>query len=101
MVRCLLAGVGGCSLGSLPSHGRESRADSLDGSLDVFFSVGQRDVELLSRLDNAALKERPGERGMERPVAGEGGPVLRNGPVREVALEDRGLSGDLSLKARR
>jgi len=61
----LLAGIG-----VVAGHGLEGRVEGLDGPLDVFFSVGERHVELLGGLDDATLEKRASEDGVARAVRG-------------------------------
>src|SRR5713101_785203 len=87
-------------LRSLLGDGLEGRGEHLDGPLDVFFSVSEGDIDLLSRLDDTALEQLAGEGGVQGPVGGERGPVVGDGTVGEVDLEDRCLPGDLRLETR-
>src|SRR5215831_18728219 len=90
MDSALLAGIG-----VVAGHGLEGRVEALDGPLDVFFSVGERHVELLRGLDNATLKKRPGEDGVACAIRGQGRAVVGDGAIGEVDLEHRRLSRHL------
>src|SRR5215831_5956006 len=92
----LLAGIG-----VVAGHGLEGRVEGLDGPLDVFFSVGERHVELLGGLDNATLKERASEEGVARAIRGQGRTVVGDGAIGEVDLEYRRLSCHLGGDAGR
>src|SRR5215813_5276950 len=96
MDSALLAGIG-----VVVVHGLEGRVEGLDGLLDVFFSVGERHVELLGSLDNATLKERASEDGVARPVSGQGRTVVGDRAIGEVDLEHRRLSRHLGGDAGR
>src|SRR5215468_829411 len=92
----LLAGIG-----VVAGHGLEGRVEGLDGPLDVFFSVGERHVELLGGLDDATLEKRASEDGVARAVRGQGRPVVGDGAIGEVDLEHGRLSRHLGGDAGR
>src|SRR5215472_10286751 len=96
MGSALLAGIG-----VVAGHGLEGRVEGLDGPLDVFFSVGERHVELLGGLDDATLEKRASEDGVARAVRGQGRPVVGDGAIGEVDLEHGRLSRHLGGDAGR
>src|SRR5262249_16317453 len=72
---------------------RERLPEGSEGPRDLVIAVGERDVELLGGLDDAALDQLVSEGGVEGAVGGERRPVVGHRAVGEVDLEDRRLAG--------
>src|SRR2546422_2470626 len=89
------------ALASVLGHRGEGRGERLAGLLDLFFTMREGYVDLLSGLDDAALQEGPGEGGVERHVRRQRRAIVGDGLVGEVDLEDGRFAGDLGREARR